>query len=464
MARRTKLLTLIGFFIICTQNCMHPLWGYLSVVLNTYYHYTVGFTATEVNNFISYFYMGIYVSLILMPLAIMHMNKSLCLFLCLFINSLLFVLLTYVRSLFILYLFAFLLGLAESLLVMIMNFMLVIIFPKQKSLAISFCNSGISIAILSYSVALTYMVNPNNLGLNETMHFPIEVSDNVPAFLWFFGESTFIVGMIGLVLIGNFDANFSEELKESLSKSDFSSLSVSGSIMKEIQEEEIAKLEIELEEPVLTPKANKDKDKNVLRISEMQFIKDYILTKLFGLVFVIALIRQIFYIYSQNNFKIIALIHINDDHFVSYAASITFILNFIARIVSGYIMDKLGLAFFNQITFSSYFITIVIYIFFPSSKVLYVVAISFIRIYSGFNEVLINGSLYMIYHKDEVVRMMKYFMIFFITAPVINSWIEQYLLEESDYTNIFWFYFFSTIVGMVVEFFASRMRQKMLNK
>lgn len=461
-----NLTTLVGCFIISTQNCMHPIWGFLSVILHTYYHYETGFTLDTINNFILYFYLGIYVSYFVFPITIQHINISLSLFVYLVVNSIFIMGFTYIGSASVFYMVAFILGLAESLLVGTMNFMTVVLYPNNKSLAMGFCLSGISVAILIWSSIMTMMVNPDNLKLEESGVFPLAVSANIPGFLYSFGLFTFVLGMIGLVLIGNFNTNFGIEMVSELSKYSSMKFSVISAHARheekqeEIEEEKnsMSKLkmpDIELESPMVAADRDRERDiesEEALAMTEMEFLKAYVFTSQFGLFFLMSLIRNSYYIYTQNNFKVITMLNINDDHFVSYIASVTFILNFGFRIAGGYFMDKYGISFTNQATFLSYFVISAIYILYPSSRLLFVVAIALIRISSGVNEILINGSCYIIYGKEPTVRILKYYMLMFVLSPVVCDIVEALFLKSGGYSAVLFVLTVIVIGGMAVDY------------
>ena len=469
-----NLTTLVGCFIISTQNCMHPLWGFLSVMLYTYYHYKNNFTLENINSFILYFYLGIYVSYFALPITLQKLNISVSLFIYLAVNSLFILAFQYVGSLITFYLIAFILGLAESLLVGTMNFVTVVLYPDNKSLAMGFCLSGISVAILIYSSIMTMMVNPENLKIDDSGIFPVSVSDNVPGFLFTFSILTFILGMVGLILIGNFNAHHEEEIESELTKYSLMKFSVvSGYALNEEKIEEVEEdkhsrsriksAEIEMEAPMLQLDNQDAETSNVLYMNEMEFVKTYVFTYRFALFFIAALVRNSYYIYSQNNFKIITMLNINDDHFVSYIASITFIFNFAFRIAGGYFMDKVGISFTNQITFLSYYIISFIYILFPTSRFLFVIAISLIRISSGVNEILINGSCYSIYGKETAVRILKYYMLMFILSPLLCDIVESLFLRKDGYGNVLFALTIIVLGGSLTDFKLKSLLKNQVN-
>ena len=282
---------------------------------------------------------------------------------------------------------------------------------------------------------MTYLVNPDNLKIDEKGVFPESVSERVPGFLVFFGSVTFVSGLVGIFLIRNFDQDWKK-------KED-----------KNPDHEEIELLERSIIEKSFSHSEELIKEPKKAELSEVSFVKQYVVNFEFFLIMVVTIIRYTLFIYTQNNFKIISIIHINDDHFISNMATITFVLNLIMRLLMGKIIERIGIYNSIQCIFSVFIAIYLIYIFYPSSRFFYVINIALIRAVSGMQSISFNSLPYLLYDREVALRLLKYYMFTFVVASYLSDLTDRFFLKDLDYRTVFDVLLVSIIFAMGVNVF-----------
>ena len=176
---------------------------------------------------------------------------------------------------------------------------------------------------------------------------------------------------------------------------------------------------------------------NTKIITESKLISEYVNTHVFKVLFVSSFIRNMFSIYLMNNFKNIALININDDHFVSYSSSFAFLLSLGFQMFGGIVVDKIGILNTTLIMYVMHMFVIAIYVFFASSKLAFLIAILIFRMSFGLCMILNNSSLYNVYEKAIATRLLKYYFMNSLTGVIAANLIEKICVTNEDY-DIMW--------------------------
>ena len=168
------------------------------------------------------------------------------------------------------------------------------------------------------------------------------------------------------------------------------------------------------------------------------------------------IIRNIFYIYFANNFKTITIVSINNDQFISYVGSITFLMASVFQIFGGHLIDKFGFINITICVYGASLIIIVCYMTFPASKICFIFSMIIFRGLVGFNAVLNYSVVYSMYTKSIGMRLLKYFYTNSLVAVLTGSYIDFLLMEKNnDYSKI-WFFYVILIVFGIISMASSR--------
>lgn len=460
MKATSKFKFVLASFIISAQDFIHPFMGYMEPIIKTHFGSKMEFTFFNVNMFVLFLYIGIFSSFTFIPMSLKRMKIRIIMIYCLFLNSFAILSLIYLRNYLLIYLMAYILGVLDGMILHTLNFAVVLLYPDNKSGAIGYNMAGTAFATFSWGCIVTYGVNPNNLKVNSEGVFPESVNQKIPGFLYAYGLITLVLGLIGVYMFWDFDDEYKDEILQSLKNQnldDSISLSQVSDIVTPIEERRKSRAQ-ELKDSFqkeLVELAEKSKDE-VEDLNEAQFFKKYVLDKGFITLFLISIVRLSNVIYFQNNFKFITLSHINDDHFVSNMATITFILNLAIRLLIGRVIKLIGLYNVLQLIFIGFSLVSFIYILFPYSKFFYVIAISLIRIVSGAHVIVAVSTLYVIYDNQIAIKLLRYFMTVFIFSPILCNLLEMMFLEDNDY-----FYVFVSLAALcIVSIYALHSERK----
>lgn len=187
-----------------------------------------------------------------------------------------------------------------------------------------------------------------------------------------------------------------------------------------------------------------------INIKETTILRNYILTRTFMVIWLSSFCRNTFNIYIKNNFKTISLYSINDDKFINGVSSATLGVMLVAQLFSGTLIDRIGPFIVTIIVYASSLVIIGVYIFSPTSRPLFVVAIIFNRIINGINVILNNSLLYGLYSRAIVVKLLKYFFINSLISSIVTIVAEAILINGVDFTRVWVFYLLLTMLACLL--------------
>lgn len=493
--RRTSLIALL---LLAFTTIIVGAWGNLAIYVESYYSYNGHLQKQSIKMISSILILSINVSTLILPYLIRNFYNRYLLFYLPCLAAFFYFLFSKAGSIFILYFIVFMEGLAQRSCLNIINYTAARLFPKNKSLIIGVCLSGRAISTILWSIMMTKLINPDNLESNQFGLFPEEVANNFPFFTYSIGTSVLVSGMVGFLLID--PAIFNTEIDEdivTLSDTDSihnfeifkSSYSIKSEFllddrrrerMKKINERNVLSRSVKI---VNKENGERKKSTNSLEeylrkasyerntqlgiemeekyeeehvLTEKELIRTYIFTPKFILIYISSFIRNIFYIYFANNFKTITIVSINNDQFISYVGSITFLMASVFQIFGGHLIDKFGFINITICVYGASLIIIVCYMTFPASKICFIFSMIIFRGLVGFNAVLNNSVVYSMYTKSIGMRLLKYFYTNSLVAVLTGSYIDFLLMEENnDYSKI-WFFYVILIVFGIISMASSR--------
>lgn len=183
-------------------------------------------------------------------------------------------------------------------------------------------------------------------------------------------------------------------------------------------------------------------------MSERQLLEKYVFQEKFKVLFLTSFVRNMFAIYFMNNFKNIALININDDHFLSYSSSFAYLLSLGFQMFGGMIVDKFGIMIATIGIYILFLFVIAMYLLFASSKFAFLLAIIAYRITFGMCVTLNNSSLYNIYPKMAATRLLKYYFLNSVLGVIAGNIVEYLFVSEQSYV-VLWIFYMIIICFMI---------------
>lgn len=543
--------SLLALLIFNLPGIMINSWGNLEIYMRSYFYQKSGYTKENLKIVPIIFMMVMNFSMILVPIIINYYYNIYMYAALGFIASFFYLFLCKANMLYEFYLLIIFMTLSSRLLVSIGNYIAAELYPKNRSFAIGFVISGLSMSNVVWNFIMTDVINPENKPIMSNEIFEWEVASRVPLFMTYLSIFSFTCVIVGTLLIDRsvFSMNIDDDaiadsLAESMSSTamrkskkikmdrDLKELILplqKKSIISGTKSEMIKKYSnsntynnkieenpgninpenqkrnldygnnmfysrqtemrnterdltyhnkiskpssksflYELNSPLSNISIKRDKSKkyedyfkkqpeeivedvedynsisNRTELPEINEIvtenilfNNYVNKEVFKVLFTTSFIRNMFSIYIMNNFKDIALININDDHFISYSSSFAFLLSLGFQMFGGIIIDRFGILKSTSAIYILYLIVISMYAFFATSKVAFVCAIMAFRIAFGLNAILNNSSLYNIYEKSLATRLLKYYFMNNLCGVIAGNILDE-ILVINEFYGILW--------------------------
>lgn len=494
-----------------------PIWANLVTYVKSYYYYTHQFTIADIQVVVVIFAIATNVSFYCLQLVTQYYNNKRSIFLLMMICSFSYYMIPYCSNLFGFYLLFAILTVSQRTALNILNYVSVELFKEKKSFVIGINLASTSVAAIIWNMLLNYIINPDNVQVNEMGNLPEHVAYNLSRYTNKLAFFTFVCGLLGHFLIDNalgfelqdrytssilssvFKKSNSAktatfrirdtsdiELQESMLDDKYfpSFNNKSNKVMGSFDVERGSKDELDekfksynfvpsktenIEPFILTTPVNEEKtdnereDKEMMdsiysfsdskisyKLTEATIIRNYVLTKIFMIIWLGSFCRNVFNIYIKNNFKTISLYFINDDKFINNVSSATMVIMLASQLFTGLFIDKYGP---YAVTMSVFFLNLVIIIIYnadPSSKAFFIVAIIFNRTINGINVILNNSMLYNLYSKPVATKLLKYFFINSVLSSIVTVIIDATLVSQADYTFVWLFYIVVTLLGSIL--------------
>lgn len=271
--------------------------------------------------------------------------------------------------------------------------------PKCKGTTTGILLAGFNLGSGVFGLIFTYMVNPNNYSAAETQsdgeeqerYFGENITDSVPASLRWVAVIYFISGIVGIACLS---------IKSDTEKSSENSVKVG----------------------------------NTIGFMEMIKIKKF--WHFFGLLFLGLAPTS----YIMVTYKVIGIIHINDDYFLSYIGTIMFVTSSAGRFIFGILLDAFSYKKLMVICYLLITVFILLLDFCLDMRYLFgflVVAISFTS--SGiYNGILLEMEKN--YPNDK-------WMISYVCVAEMFDFLFPFIAEENITPEVGYFYTFCILSG-----------------
>ncbi|EAR95978.2 oxalate/formate antiporter family transporter (macronuclear) [Tetrahymena thermophila SB210] len=216
--------------------------------------------------------------------------------------------------------YGFMFGFATGLVYMIPFNTSYLYFPHRKGFASGVISAGFGFGATLFLWLVYSFMNPHDIRPINSL-FPKQVSENLPDTLLTLGFLYFIISLIGALLI---ERPTQEEIDQ--------------------VEQEIQQNDIQQEMQLLKNDYSKAEDKNITSQNlpnECQTFQDGMNTKIIYLTIAMATLFCCYGIMIIANFKPYASQHNYNDSFLTFVATIGSIVNGLARLFWGYLMEKI---------------------------------------------------------------------------------------------------------------------------
>ena len=532
-------LTLLALLIFNLPGVFVACWGNLEIYIRTYYHYKTGFTKENIQIIPVLFIIMLNLTMIVVPFVIRNYYRINMYIALTVIIGILYTTLCRATYLFEFYLYVAVLVLCSRLLKTISHYTAAELYPNNRSFAISIVLTGNSLSNAFWSYIMTWLINPDNVGVLPSGIFDSSISEEVPFFFILLSLFSWICSIVGSVFIdksifyrdidedsvamslsNSFNSammskpqqyskhieleekflkatNVSNEnqVKQTVDKeciildpkdnmlnklsNDEHNLEINGKNENEPQIHEIlpSPTSLKLKERIKScnfvenkkefSKTNtlsedrksehssrqssfhdRNSDVNNDLLSEYNLIYKYVLGKQFIVIYTFAYIRNTFATYMMYNFKTIALMSINNDHFISYASIIAALFSLSFQLGAGMFIDKFGITMATLIIYVAHLFVISMYAFFPTYKVAFFFAIVVFRVISGMGANMNNSALYIVYSKPIATRILKYYFTNALLAIITCNLLEILFVSENSYSTLWFIYAIAQLFGI----------------
>ena len=401
---------LLGFFFLNLLAGSTGMWGFLSVYLRNYYYYNSKKILQNFDSIIIFHSLSMWVGNILAPYFLKKIKSSYLYFFAISIKCLCYLFYLKANNIFETFLSAFFIGMSEQTIIALNVFFIVGLFKGKKGIKLGIVQSAVSLKTLIWSNLMVHLVNPKNLKPDNNNIFDKTLAENFGFYIWTYAVCNFFFGLIGMYFLG--------DLNKILEKN-------------EKKEEVLIELE-NRNNKNLEKKITKDKEEKKIN-PEKNLIKTFILTEKFLIIYITAIIRFGFYIYSSSNFKFIGLTYIKNDFFVSLTNSYLYILDGISRIITGKLLDTIKIKTFIFYIYILYIFVIIFWVFFSQSYFFYILSIFVIRFYGGSNTIINKFTLYRYYDKNVGFLLMRYFCSFYFLGTFFFVVLDKFVRGEVYY-------------------------------